>query len=100
MFIRGVPHKPKKGVNVAPKGCPINFPGKCRRCPLPPWTRIRMCSIYRGQVAAGVPWHWRADRRWFGLLPQGMEHPLAHEARKLRMLERTFRGSAVRRLSL
>jgi len=76
---------------MAPKGCPIKYPHKCKHCPIPPWDRVKICPIYRGQIASGVPWHWKADRRWFGYLPRNFPHPLTSEAVKLKMLERIRR---------
>ena len=71
---------------MAPKDCPIKFPGKCKHCPLPPWKRIEECAFYRGQIAAGVPWHWKADRLWFGPLPRSTPHPLIKETTRLKMI--------------
>jgi len=78
---------------MAPRTCPIKYPGKCKYCPYPPWDRVKMCRFYRGQIAAGVPWHWKADRIWFGSLPRKMPHPLVSEARKLIMVENIQRYS-------
>ena len=49
---------------MPPKGCPIKFEGKCKRCPLDPWKRVERCKYYRRQVISGVPWHWGADERY------------------------------------
>lgn len=73
---------------MAPKGCPIRYPYKCKHCPIPPWERVKVCAIYRGQIIAGVPWHWGADRRWFGRLPRGIQHPLLHEAIRIEFMKK------------
>lgn len=49
---------------MAPRSCPIRFPMKCKHCPFAPDERVRRCRYYRKQVISGVPWYWKADRRY------------------------------------
>jgi len=53
---------------MPPRACPLPRdlkPYKCRACPLHPLVRIKVCAYYRGQIRAGVPWHWKADRYYY-----------------------------------